>query len=146
MSFSGAQYLEFPAARMVAALVRNYFASSSWMQATATSFKAAALTAFVATPWERWRRMGWPRHVSPCARDPRAAHHADDRAGHPVAIAVFYVFVKMKMNNSLIGLVLAHSMLAVPLVLIVVTSALAQFDANQEMVARSLGASRPRPS
>ena len=35
-------------------------------------------------------------------------------------------------------------MLAVPLVLIVVSSALAQFDHNQEVVARSLGASRPR--
>jgi putative spermidine/putrescine transport system permease protein len=32
----------------------------------------------------------------------------------------------------------------VPLVLIVVSSALAQFDRNQEMVARSLGASRTR--
>jgi len=32
----------------------------------------------------------------------------------------------------------------VPLVVIVVTSALKTFDANQEMVARSLGASRPR--
>ena len=31
-----------------------------------------------------------------------------------------------------------------PLVVIVVTSALKTFDANQEMVARSLGASRPR--
>jgi putative spermidine/putrescine transport system permease protein len=35
-------------------------------------------------------------------------------------------------------------MLAVPLVMIIVTSALKSFDANQEMVARSLGASRPR--
>jgi len=33
----------------------------------------------------------------------------------------------MKMNNSLIGLVLAHGMLAVPLVLIVVRSALTQW-------------------
>jgi putative spermidine/putrescine transport system permease protein len=59
-----------------------------------------------------------------------------------VAIAVFYVYVKLKLVNSLTGIVLAHSMLAVPLVVLVVTSALKSFDMNQEMVARSLGASR----
>jgi putative spermidine/putrescine transport system permease protein len=61
-----------------------------------------------------------------------------------IAVAVFYVYVKVKLNNSLAGLVLAHTMLAVPIVMIVVASALKSFDMNQEMVARSLGASRPR--
>ena len=61
-----------------------------------------------------------------------------------VAIAVFYVYVKLGLNNSLTGIVLAHSMLAIPLVIMVVTSALKTYDMNQEMVARSLGASRPR--
>jgi putative spermidine/putrescine transport system permease protein len=59
-----------------------------------------------------------------------------------VAIAVFYVYVKLKLVNSLTGIVLAHSMLAVPLVIMIVTSALKSYDMNQEMVARSLGASR----
>ena len=61
-----------------------------------------------------------------------------------VAIAVFYVYVKLKLVNSLTGIVLAHSMLALPLVMLVVTSALKSYDMNQEMVARSLGASRAR--
>jgi len=145
MSFSGAQYLEFPPREWSLRWYGNYFASSSWMQATATSFKAAALTALVATP------LGTLAAYGLAASRFRLARAIHVLLITPmivpvilVAIAVFYVFVKMKMNNSLIGLVLAHSMLAVPLVLIVVTSALAQFDANQEMVARSLGASRPR--
>ncbi len=61
-----------------------------------------------------------------------------------IGIGVFYVYVKLKLVNTLMGLVLAHSMLAVPLVVMVVTSALKSYDMNQEMVARSLGASRPR--
>ena len=61
-----------------------------------------------------------------------------------VAIAVFYVYVKLKLVNSLTGIVLAHSMLAIPLVIMIVTSALKSYDMNQEMVARSLGASRAR--
>jgi putative spermidine/putrescine transport system permease protein len=40
--------------------------------------------------------------------------------------------------------VLAHSALAIPLVVITVASRLKSYDMNQEMVARSLGASRPR--
>ena len=60
-----------------------------------------------------------------------------------VAIGVFYVYVQLRLVNSLTGIVLAHSMLAIPLVMMVVTSALKSYDMNQEMVARSLGASRP---
>jgi putative spermidine/putrescine transport system permease protein len=50
--------------------------------------------------------------------------------------------VKLKLVNTLTGIVLAHSMLALPLVVMIVSSALASFDMNQERVARSLGASR----
>jgi putative spermidine/putrescine transport system permease protein len=42
------------------------------------------------------------------------------------------------------GIVLAHSTMAIPLVVITVASGLKSYDMNQEMVARSLGASRPR--
>jgi putative spermidine/putrescine transport system permease protein len=61
-----------------------------------------------------------------------------------VAIGVFYVYARIRLVNSLAGIVLAHGMLALPLVLLVVGSALKSFDMNQEMVARSLGASRAR--
>ncbi len=46
------------------------------------------------------------------------------------------------MLNTTIGLVLAHSVLAMPFVLVTVSAGLKQFDTSQEMVARSLGASR----
>jgi putative spermidine/putrescine transport system permease protein len=59
-----------------------------------------------------------------------------------VAIGVFYVYARIGMVNTLTGLVLAHAILAIPLVLVVVSSALKTYDMSQEMVARSLGASR----
>lgn len=61
-----------------------------------------------------------------------------------IGIGVFYAYVKLKLVNSMLGLVLAHSMLAVPVVMLVVASALKTFDMDQELVARSLGASRLR--
>ena len=56
-----------------------------------------------------------------------------------------YVFGKVGVVNSIPKyLVLAHTVLAVPIVMIIMTSALRTYDLNQELVARSLGASRIR--
>lgn len=61
-----------------------------------------------------------------------------------VAIGVFFVFAKLGMNNTLSGLILAHTTLAIPFVMIAVTNGLKGFDPNQERAARSLGASPAR--
>ena len=145
MSFSGSQYLEFPPRVWSLRWYQNYFGSSSWMQATATSFKAGFLTVLVATPLGTLAAYGlfvsrfrWAVAIHTLLITPIIV---------PVilaGIAIFYAYVKLKLVNSLIGIVLAHSMLAIPLVMMVVTSSLKSYDMNQEMVARSLGASRPR--
>lgn len=145
MSFSASQYLEFPPREWSLRWYASYFASPSWMQATATSLKAAALTTLVATPLgtmaayglhaSRWRFAGL---LTMLLLTPMVV---------PViliGIGVFYAYVKLKLVNTLLGLALAHSMLAVPVVMMVVASALKSFDLNQELVARSLGASRLR--
>jgi putative spermidine/putrescine transport system permease protein len=145
MSFSASQYLEFPPKKWSLRWYEHYFSSATWMDATATSLKAAALTSLLATP------IGTLAAYGLSASRLRAARALQVLLITPmivpvilIAVGVFYVYVKVKLNNSLMGLVLAHTMLAVPIVMIVVASALKSFDMNQEMVARSLGASRPR--
>jgi putative spermidine/putrescine transport system permease protein len=145
MSFSASQYLEFPPRQWSLRWYQHYVDSSAWMQATATSFKAAVLTTLVATP------LGTMAAYGLFASRFRWAHLIVVLLVTPmivpvilIAIAVFYVYVKLKLVNTLTGLVLGHSMLAIPLVLMVVTSALSSYDMRQEMVARSLGASRLR--
>lgn len=143
MSFSESQYLEFPPRSLSLRWYETYFNSRSWMQATATSFKAAGLTVLVATPLGTIAAYGLynaelatARLVSLLLITPIVI---------PVILvgtAIFYAYVKLKMVNSLIGVVLAHSILAIPIVIMIVTSALKSFDMNQERVARSLGASR----
>ena len=59
-----------------------------------------------------------------------------------IAIGTFYAYGKVGLNNTIVGLVLAHTVLAAPLVMIVITSALRNYDLDQERVARSLGATR----
>ncbi|HMK78567.1 MAG TPA: ABC transporter permease [Xanthobacteraceae bacterium] len=145
MSFSASQYLEFPPREWSLRWYQSYFGSAAWMQATATSVKAGLLTAVVATALGTLAAYGL--FVSRL----RAAGAVMALLLTPiivpiilVGIGVFYAYVRIRLVNTLAGLVLAHSMLAVPLVVMVVTSALKSYDMNQEMVARSLGASRPR--
>jgi len=143
MSFSGSQYLEFPPREWSLRWYRNYLSSSAWMQATVTSFQAGVLTTLLATP------LGVLAAYGLFVSRLRSARLIHTVMLTPmivpvilVAVGVFYVYVKLKLVNSLAGIVLAHAMLALPLVVLVVTSALKSYDMNQEMVARSLGASR----
>ena len=116
-----------------------------WRQATATSFKAGFLTTLLATPLGTLAAYGlfvsrfrWARLINVMLITPIIVPVI------LVAIAVFYVYVKLKLVNSLNDIVLAHSMLAVPLVMMIVTSAMKSYDMNQELAARSLGASRTK--
>lgn len=145
MSFSGAQYLEFPPRQWSLRWYESYFSSSSWMHATATSLKAGVLTVLVATP------IGTMAAYGLMASKVRYAKVLTTLLLTPilipvilVGIGVFYAYVKLGLVNTLTGLVLAHSMLAIPVVMMVVSSTLKTFDMNQELVARSLGASRLR--
>ena len=153
MSFSESQYLEFPPRTWSVRWYEHYFASieevltesMKWMSATRTSLTVAFLTMLVATP------MGTMAAYGLFVSNLRFAHLIFILVISPmmvpivlIGIGVFYAYAKLKMVHTIGGLVLAHAMLAIPLVLIVVSSALKSYDMNQEMVARSLGASRFR--
>ena len=56
------------------------------------------------------------------------------------AIGIFYLYARLGLNNTLVGLVLAHTMLALPFVVLSVAAGLRSYDMAQERVARSLGA------
>jgi len=145
MSFSDSQYLEFPPAEWSTRWYDHYFGSEEWMSATVTSLTAAFLTMLLATPIGTLAAYG--------------LHNSQMRAGQLVfvllitpmmvpliliAIGAFYIYVKMQILYTMTGLVLAHTLLALPLVLIVTAAGLKSYDMNQEMAARSLGASRAR--
>ena len=103
------------------------------MQATWTSVKVAILTIFVATPIGTMAAYGLV--------------NSNSRVGKIlfpifislmmvpiilVAIGLFLLFVQFKLVGSVFGLVLGHSLVAMPLVLIIVFSALKNYDMNQE--------------
>lgn len=145
MSFSDSIYLEFPPRNWSLRWYENYFGSLEWREATYVSLKAAFFTVLVATPMGTAAAYGL--HVSGM----RFATLIRIALVMPlmtpiilIAIGVFYLFAKMHLNYTLLGLIIAHSTLAIPFVLVTVSSGLQTYDMNQEMVARSLGASRLR--
>ena len=152
MSFSAGQYLEFPPKEWSLRWYENYFFSwkvengfNDWMSATWTSIKVAILTVIMATPIctmaayglvngsSRLSKILFPIFISPMMVPIIL-----------VAIGLFYFFVQFKLLNTVTGLVLGHSLVAMPLVLIIVSAGLKNYDMNQEKVARSLGATRFR--
>jgi len=133
MSFSDSQYLEFPPEHWSTRWYNVYFESPKWMRATM----------LVATP------MGVMAAYALFVSGHRAARAMFAFLITPmivpvilIAIGAFYAYAQVGLNNTITGLVLAHAVLAAPLVMIVITSALRNYDLNQERVARSLGATR----
>ena len=143
MSFSDSQYLEFPPSHWSLRWYEEYFDSAKWMRSTMTSFQIGVLTMLVATP------LGTMAAYALYVSEHRAARTIFVFLITPmivpvilIAIGTFYVFGQLGLNNTIGGLVLAHTSLATPLVMIIITAALRTYDLNQERVARSLGASR----
>jgi len=145
MSFSQSQYLEFPPETWSTRWYETYFGSTKWMRATSTSLKVGLLTMLFATP------IGVMAAYALFVSGHRFARGIFAFLITPmivpvilIAIGTFYAFGRFGLNNTISGLVLAHTVIAIPLVTIVITSALRNYDLDQERVARSLGASRPR--
>jgi putative spermidine/putrescine transport system permease protein len=143
MSFSDSQYLEFPPSTWSDRWYVVYFESAKWMRATTTSFQVGILTMMLATP------LGTMAAYALFVSGHRMVKAIFLTLITPmivpsilIAIGAFYAFGKVGLNNTITGLVLAHTALATPLVMIIITAALKTYDLNQERVARSLGATR----
>ena len=144
LSFSDTRFLQFPPPAYSTRWYEAYFGSREWRQATWVSFAAAIVTTIVSTV------LGTLAAYALHSMRGRAARIIYACFMLPlivpailVAIGMFLFYAQLGLNNTMTGIVLAHSVMATPLVVITVASGLKSYDMNQEMVARSLGASRP---
>ena len=145
MSFSASRYLEFPPDEWSLRWYDHYLNSLEWMGATGISLKAAVMTTILATPIGVAAAYGL--HVA----ETRMMRWLQVLLLMPLmvpiiitAIGVFFVFAKVGLIGTMTGLVLAHTMLATPFVVITTLAGLRGFDMDQEKVARSLGFNRFR--
>jgi putative spermidine/putrescine transport system permease protein len=141
VSFSSATYLTFPPPAFGLRWYGVYFASDDWLGSTWLSLWVAASVVILATLLGTLAALG-------LARLPRALRVlASALILSPlivpvivVAIGIYYAFARYGLVSTPIGLILAHTCLAVPFVVTSVSASLAGLDPRLERAALSLGA------
>lgn len=145
ISFSDSRFLTFPPETWSLRWYHNFFSSPAWMAATWVSLRVAVGACVLATV------LGIAAAY--------AIHHLSGRFGRyaeillllplmvPLiitAVGVFFVYAELGLIATVPGLVVSHTMLTLPFVVVTTRSGLKGFDLDQELAARSLGASRFR--
>src|SRR6516164_11020083 len=141
LSFSSASYLTFPPPAFGLRWYSAYVTSQDWLRPTWLSLWVAASVVVLATLLGTLAAVG-------IARLPRALRvPAFALIVSPlivpvivVAIGIYYAFARYGLVGTPIGLILAHTCLAVPFVFISVSASLAGLDPRLEQAALSLGA------
>src|SRR5207253_9335436 len=120
---------------------RNYFGSRAWIEPTLLSVRVALVTALVSTVAGTLAAFGLVRGRF---RGRRALEFfLLSPMIVPVivfAIGCYFVFSWARLIDTPAALYLSHSIVATPLVVIIVGGALRTFDRSVEHAARSLGA------
>jgi putative spermidine/putrescine transport system permease protein len=141
MSFTASNALTFPPEGLSTRWYEKMLTDPQWSTGFTNSFQVAFSTAILATILGTLAALGTVRGRFPG----RSAVQGIILSPLIVpviiiAIGMFSLFVRWKIAGSLVGLVLAHTALAVPFVVVNVATSLRTVDRNLELAAQSLGA------
>ena len=141
MSFTASNALTFPPEGFSTRWYEKMVTDPQWSTGFVNSAQVAFLTAILATALGTLAALGTVRGRFPG----RSAVNALVLSPLIVpviiiAIGMFSVFVRWKIAGSVVGLVLAHTALAMPFVVVNVATSLRTMDRNLELAAQSLGA------
>ncbi|MBO9350436.1 MAG: ABC transporter permease [Thermomicrobium sp.] len=141
MSFSAAKYLSFPPPGLSLQWYENFFARSDWTSATIQSIRVAFMVMVLSTVLGVAASLALVRASFP------GKEIANLIIVSPlvvpaiiVAIAIYGLYVQLRLVQTFWGLVLAHTVLAIPYVIVNVSATLRGFDIRLEQAAQSLGA------
>jgi len=145
LAFTSSQFLEFPPPGYGLSWFRTYFESPLWIQATIRSFAVAFVTAFAATAIggfaalalansrTRWAGLIFAFFLAPMIV-PRIV----------IAVGLFYLFARLGLIATDLGLVIGHTVLAIPFTLVTIAAVLKTYDQRLDQAAATLGANRVR--
>jgi putative spermidine/putrescine transport system permease protein len=145
VAFSNDMFLHFPPQSWGLGLFKSYFSSKLWMSSTKVSLIVAVQVMVFATVLGTLASLSLVRGTY--KGKPLWYALILSPMIIPViisAIASYFFFAKLKLIGTVTGLVLAHTVLAVPFVVIVMTSTLKGFDEELERASMNLGAGRVR--
>jgi putative spermidine/putrescine transport system permease protein len=141
LSFSDDTVLRFPPHAWSSRWYSAFFASTEWRAAALRSLLVAIATTLLATSAGiatalalRDRAGGWVNATRIAVLSPIFV------PGVLFGIAVLFLYAQLGLNNTLLGLVLAHAAVALPFVTVLVEAGITQLDRSLEVAAASLGA------
>ncbi|MFF5180576.1 ABC transporter permease [Micromonospora sp. NPDC000316] len=141
MSFSSASTFQFPPEGFSLKLYENFFTNPVWLTSLRNSVLVAVLSATLATVVGTAAALGLHNLTGRLARFARTVLMISIvTPAIVIAVAVYISFLKWQLVGTITGYVLAHAAIAVPFVLVSVTSALGGFDPKLLRASASLGA------
>jgi ABC-type spermidine/putrescine transport system permease subunit II len=140
-SFNASAYMDFPPRAWSTHWYANFFSSRQWTDAAWLSLQVAVIVMIASTVLGTaaalgiaWGRFPGRQAVEYVLLSPMVV---------PVivfAIGLYFLFARLHLVGKPIALYLGHTVLATPLVIVIVASALRAHDRSIEHAARSLGA------
>ena len=141
LSLSDDPYFSFPVKVYSLRWFRDFFSNDRWMAGVTNSVITAVFTTILATLLGTMAALGLSRPTFPHRRVVMALLISPMIVPIViVAVGDYLLFGHFGLTNTRTGLVLAHTVLAAPFVVITVTATLSTYDPVLTRAARSLGA------
>jgi putative spermidine/putrescine transport system permease protein len=145
MAFSNDTMLQFPPKEWGLGLFKQYFSSNEWIKATLNSFYVAFPVMIISTILGTLASLSLIRGRFKGKQFYYALFLAPIIIPQIInALASYFFFSKFQLIGTIFCLVIAHTALAVPFVVVVMTAVLEGFDERLEMASMNLGAGRIR--
>ncbi|WP_244470692.1 ABC transporter permease [Microvirga massiliensis] len=141
LSFNDSTYFSYPMSGFTFGWYETLFASEDWRRAFLNSLVIGLLSTVLATVLGTLAAMGISRPtfpfrglIMPLLISPMIIPIV------VVAVSLYLVFAPLGLTNTYLGVILAHTALGTPFVVITVTATLMAFDRNLTRAAATLGA------
>jgi putative spermidine/putrescine transport system permease protein len=145
LSFSAGTFLTYPLPGLSLRWYADFFGSEMWLAALKNSLIVASATTVLATALGTLAALGLARGRVPFRGLVMAVLISPLMVPLVItAVGVYFLFALAGLVNTYTGLILAHTVLAVPFVVITVASSLQGFDRTLSRAAASLGANPTR--
>jgi putative spermidine/putrescine transport system permease protein len=141
LSFNSEPYFSYPIPGWSLRWYELFFTSPAWQRALRNSLVVAIATTALATPLGTLAALGLTRPRFPLRGLVTGLLISPMVIPSIItAVGLYFWYSRIGLSGSLLGLVLAHTVLATPFVVIIVSATLAGFDATLARAAASLGA------
>ena len=142
LSFNSSPFLTYPMPGFSLRWYEDFFTSTRWRISIYNTIVVGVSAALLATALGTLASLAMARTRLPGRRIMMALIISPMVVPLVItALGMFFFFTRLGLTNSLLGLIVAHTVLGIPFVVITVSATLQGFDFNLPRAAASLGAS-----